>query len=211
MEAEFNIYFLGNTGSTPGPSDYSPTYKFTDKKGISISPRYMKNPKPYDPPLAALPTTIGKGPKVSIGSKYKEPKNLQTPGPNYVPPDFGQVNGVKFPRAKKPKDKSIDSPSPQTYHFNYGTDIGVGRVPATIGNAPRKNLFNGDPDTPSAGNYSPRFEFQSKHARSPRPTIGYRWPEKKVQSSSEYHAAPSTLSPRGYVFGRAGRTLIVHK
>ena len=210
MEAQYNITVVGDRTPLPGPADYSVSRAFTDKKGVSISPRYYQRQRVLDPMYHDLGTYMGKGPKVTIGPRTKIPTQEPPPGPTYVPPKFGSdVPGVKFPRTKKPKDKANGNPGPQDYKVKYDTDLGLkGATQASIGNAKRPPIFTGDPTTPSAANYNPKFDITQPS--SPRPVIGHKYREPKKDRTGEYIAPRSTLSARGCVFGRAGRTLIIH-
>lgn len=207
MEAFCNIQVIGDKSPLPGPSDYVPERKFTDKKGVSISPRYYFTNKKPDPALVSLRTTIGQVTKISIGPRVKEPKKDETPGPNYLPPKFGNVTPIHFPRSRRTR-KHVESPGPQDYCPQY-EGIGLKHVPATIGSGKRPSIFNGDPTTPSAANYNPHYE--PTRPRSPRVVIGHKYKEQKKDRTGEFIAARSTLSPRGASFGRSsGRTLIMH-
>ena len=138
----------------------------------------------------------------------KEPKKDETPGPNYVPPKFGNVTPIHFPRPRRTRKRVEKSPGPQDYSPQYD-GIGLKHVPATIGNGKRPSLFNGDPSTPSAANYNPHYE--PTRPKSPRVVIGRKYKEPKKDRTGEFIAARSTLSPRGASFGRSsGRTLIMH-
>ena len=209
MEAEFNITVVGDRTPLPGPADYVAPRKFSDGKGVSISPRYYQRTEVISPRYNNLGTYMGKGPKVTIGPKTKLPKGDEVPGPNMPMEKFGKdSHGVKFPRAKKPKDQNNGFPGPQDYKCNYDTDLGLKPCQATIGNAKRPSIFNGDPTTPSGANYNPRFD--ATQSSSPKVHIGLKYKERPKDRTGEYIAAKSTLSPRGCVFGRAGRTLIIH-
>ena len=209
MEAEFNIQIVGDRTPLPGPADYTVSRAFTDGKGCSISPRYYQRRQVDDPNLYDLGTYMGKGPKIAIGPKTKIPGPDPGPGPTYIPPKFGSdVAGVKFPRQKKPKDKANGNPGPQDYRCKYDTDLGLKACQASIGNAKRPPIFQGDPTTPGSGAYNPKFDYTVP--RSPRPVRGHKYKERAPDRTGEYIAPKSTLSARGCVFGRAGRTLIVH-
>ena len=210
MEAQFNVQVVGDRTPLPGPSDYVPERKFTDKQGFTISPRYTFRQSRPDPALVALRTTIGNCTKITIGPRYPEPRREYPTGPNYVPPPFGNVTPIRFPKSRKPREKIPMTPSPQDYRPIYDTNIGIKRnTKASIGNAKRPPIFVGDPTTPSGANYNPRFAVTQPS--SPRHSIGRKYKEPKKDRTGEYVAARSTLSPKGHNFGRgSGRTEIIH-
>lgn len=210
MEVLSNIYVIGDRTPLPGPSDYTISRAFTDKKGIAISPRFTFSTSRPDPALVNYKSTIENGPKVTIGPRYCDIKRDDVPGPSYVPPPFGQVNGVKFPRAKAPCIPKNLNLSPQDYSPIYESNVGIRKnIMASIGTAKRPSIFNGDPDTPSAGNYNPRFKYI--HADSPRITIAHKYKEPKKDRTGEYIAPRTTLSARGCDFGRGSRRVpIMH-
>lgn len=210
MEVFSNIYVIGDRTPLLGPADYTVSRAFTDKKGISISPRYSFSTSRPDPYLVNLKSTLGDGPKVTISPRYRDLRRDDVPGPNYTPPPFGQVTGIRFPRAKSPRAPRNPNPSPQDYRPIYETDVGIRKnVMATIGTARRPSIFNGDPSTPSAGNYNPRFKYI--YNDSPRISIGHKYKERKKDRTGEYVAPRTTLSARGCDFGRgSGRVPIMH-
>lgn len=210
MEVLSNIYVIGDRTPLPGPSDYTVSRAFTDKKGISISPRYTFKESRPDPGLVNLRSTMGNGPRVTIGPRYRDLRRDDVPGPTYVPPPFGQVVGVKFPRAKAPRVPKNSNPSPQDYSPQYDFNVGLKKnVQASIGTAKRPSIFNGDPSTPSGANYNPRFSYTK--SSSPRITIKNKYRDPKKDRTGEYVAARTTLSARGCDFGRGSRRVpIMH-
>lgn len=204
MEAEFNVIVTDNF-STPGPGAYNiaPRRKV---KGATISPRYHKAEDRCDGSLVALPSSVGKVPRISMGARPKDPKKFVTPGPSYIPPSFGSKSPrIAFPTAKPSKNRTR-SPGPADYKPKT---VAIGDIPrqASIPHSARSTIFN-DVKTNQAPIYSPRYDKVMKN--DPSYSIAHRpHPKEGYSEGSELVPPKSTLVGKQTAFPRANRRVKV--
>ena len=196
MEAEFNVYRVGPPDMNPGPAAYyTGGDMYRPNKGVTISPRLSMQNNQTNGRYVSLPSTIGQGPKISLGSRFKEVKpKFIPPGPTYVPPAFGsKCPRFSFPKAKPRKIKP--TPGPATYKVRYPSLVDSNHE-CTIPHSPRQSSF------PKSQNdamiLSPRYDKVQKKA--PSYPIAQKPKPPKIEPSGEYIAPRSTLSKQGIDF-----------
>jgi len=123
-----------------------------------------------DPEIVAVPSTIGKGPRYCIASRYNEKPKAATPGPNYMPKGLG-ADGPKlsFHGSGKSRDSIPPGPGPGLYNSNQES-----RSPRFTLKARKFIEVEGHPDGPGPGLYMPNFNSIEPH--SP----GVRFPPKST-------------------------------
>jgi hypothetical protein len=157
MESEFNVQIVADA-HTPGPSDYSPRFPFSNGPQFSMRSR---------PPLAipapsggyvTLKSTVGSGAKHTLSSRPPPPKIFLPPGPRYMPPAFGaNGRGCGFSRARRAPKVTV-TPGPADYKITPSALHAFGQ------DSPRTAFHNGGrsavlpaSDSPGPAVYSPRF------------------------------------------------------
>lgn len=166
---------------SPGPGAYSIPDTFgyqTNRYTIHVRPeiKSTSNTAGYQ----ALPSTIGTGPKKSLGCRHAEPKQDITPGPSYVPPAFGS-DGHKAAFHGRPRDRALDVPGP-----------GPGKYDTSSATAAPSHRYSmkarsfipeeGKADGPGPGKYAPDY---NKVLSSPRNIqISPRYTPRDVKSET---------------------------
>ena len=110
------IRIVGNRGRSPGPSDYSIKSKMGDAPKYTIKNRY-KSKVPVDNRGYGDPSSTLGGPRISIHGRHESPRAPSTPGPDYVPPHFGEGSRKSMisPRHGTTRDPFRDNPGPGEY------------------------------------------------------------------------------------------------
>ena len=207
MEVETLVYRVGPPEKSPGPGQYQ-IHRPTHPKGGTISPRFRKHTTTDDPAIVALPSFIGKGPKVSMSFRPKDPPAFHTPGPSYVPPPFGsnsRAHGFS-PITFKKKRKANQSPGPASYsprYYHMGDTVRSASIPRSS----QRLVFAAKKDfnTPV---YSPRYDKVA--VSSPAYSIQHKNYKKTQASDGDFLPGPPKFQTNNYGhFARSGRKDLV--
>ncbi|KAK8881496.1 Outer dense fiber protein 3-like protein 2 [Tritrichomonas musculus] len=184
---------------TPGPGAYSPT-----DSNMKSSPRYsMKGrhnsvERPLSAPYRSLPTTVGQGPKISLGSRHSVRSSVDTPGPSYIPPPLGTDSkkvSMSY-RHGQARDSRIDNPGPGAYDIQ----------PKFANDAPKSTLHSrtrlNDVGTssPGPGAYMPKDDAIRRRAPSASMHVRTRIPG--PEQTPGYYYNGSTLQGPRFTIGR---------
>ena len=152
--------------STPGPGSYDYRDSFGGPKW-TIKGRVKPDPPPLAAPYRALPPLMGTGPKVPIMGRHPIPQN-KTPGPTYIPPDFGSQSRKSHVGTRPAPLTPFDTPGPGAYNVSPG--IGSNGRGSTL-HGHDKSIVMGPP-TPGPAAYTPDARAILK--RSPAAHVGVR-------------------------------------
>ncbi|OHT13525.1 hypothetical protein TRFO_03252 [Tritrichomonas foetus] len=108
----------------PGPANYTTSGRAGESApAYSIKSRYDEKGPPFAPQYVNLPTSIGESPRFTIRPQTTEQKPFDTPGPEYVPPRFGENYLRRLNGTMRSRGLSLD-PRQRTYkiydHDPYG-------------------------------------------------------------------------------------------
>ena len=160
------VHFHDDGSSTPGPGSYDSRGTFGGPKW-TIKGRLGPTPAPLAAPYRALPSLMGTGPKVAIMGRHPQQPDL-TPGPSYVPPEFGSGSRKSHVGTRPTQAASFQTPGPGSYNVKPGFAV-EGRKSTLHGHD--KSIPMGPP-TPGPAAYTPDASAVLK--RSPAPHVGVR-------------------------------------
>ena len=198
MTSTATIIHATSKFQTPGPGAYMPPSSFgNESPRYSIANRYKDKKNTTDGSYQAIPSTIGTGPKWTLGVKHKEFGPMKTPGPLYAPPAFGS-DSPKISFHQKRYEKKVEStPGPLTYED------------PTLKTSPRYTMRqrvypknDGESCSPGPGKYHPDYEYVLPSAR--RTTIQNRTYDRKIEPTPGPYDVPNDYKPRGISFHQKG-------
>jgi len=190
------IHCTGREGENPGPASYD-SVTFFGKE----SPRYTIGHKPEmkndinTAPYYFNSSTIGHGPKYSLGQRISQKDQIQTPGPLFTPPPFGS-----------------ESPKP-SFHFKSSyspkKDIAPGPsfVPPLMNSSPRFSMKarvfppdEAENSSPGPAAFAP--DYKKVLPNVPQLSINHRYNKRSLDSSpgpGDY-SIPTGLSTKSTSF-----------
>lgn len=184
---------------TPGPGAYSPQdSNMQSGPQITIKSRHESVKRITSAPYRSLPTTIGQGPKITMGSKYSVRDSVATPGPSYVPPPIGS-DSTKISMAcgrDQVNDSRMDNPGPGAYNIQ----------PTFANDAPkstlhsRTKLIEVGASSPGPAAYLPKDDIT--HKRAPSVSIHVRTKVHGPEVTPGYYYNGSTLQGPRFTIGR---------
>lgn len=173
--SERPAYYITSSGSkrnNPSPGSYNVEKSIgSDKPTISMHVKHKEYQDINTVPYRELPTTIGEGPKSTIGKRI-EPQQAKTRELDYVPPAFGSNSPHIGIGSVLPKPKIDETPAPGAYRNTK--EIGEGARACQMHGTSNRSPYDIS-STPGPGNYSP--------SRTPLPgkiTIGTQ-PSKRAK------------------------------
>jgi len=186
------------TEISPGPAQYVPPTLFgNNAPKYSIRSKSEMKREIVDPPIQKLPDTFGKGPQISFHTKpisREAPETL--PGPDYVPPPFG--NGApkwSLTSRHPPKSSLSSTPGPAAYD---NTIMNSGRSYTIKGrNYPPPETKS--PGGPGPAGYTP--EYRRVLPSTPQTSIQNRYNEKSDKGGLGYFDLGSTLKGPKFTIG----------
>ena len=177
--------------ATPGPGAYQPTFSDKPKApSYTIKLKHNRDPRPEGAQYYNIPSTVGQGPRYSLGSRHETRAAETTPGPSYVPPPLGsdaKKTSLSF-RHSQARDPMADTPGPGAYNIS-----------AKFANDAPKASFHGRNDdkfvygsqSPGPGAYLPNYDATKK--RAPSATMHVR---------TSYEKTDITPGPGAYSISR---------
>ena len=194
--------YTSTSSATPGPGAYNPSLASTMKN----TPSYTMKSR-HDPPSSSIntapyhniPSTIGVGPRISLGSRREVRTTQETPGPSYVPPSFGSdAKKLTFGGGRYLQSRSGDSDTPGP---------GAYMVPSTFGREGIRSSMHSrhaEPNTanasPGPGAYYPDYNFTKP--RAPSASMHIRTRMNQPESTPGYYDIGSTLTVPKFTIGR---------
>lgn len=168
---------------TPGPSKYH-TERPTgaDAPKLTIRPRCTTKEKVNAIPYQKIPDSFGTGPKRSFGIRPSERQIESSPGPNYMPPEFGS-NSPRISFHYKPQEPKAKATSPGP---NYLPADNTGRKYTIKGRNFKKD--EGVISGPGPGKYNPNYDLTL--ASVPKMSIRGR-----IDSSRKEEQTPGPMGP----------------
>ena len=194
------IHATSSALQTPGPGAYMPPSSFgNDSPRYSIKNRYKDKKTESNGSYQAIPSSVGAGPKWTLGVKHKEFEAMKTPGPLYMPPAFGSDSPKISFHQRRYEKKQESTPGPLTYED------------PTLKTSPRYTMQHraypkneGESCSPGPGKYHPDYDSVLPSAR--RTTIKGRTIDRKVEVTPGPYDVPSDYKPRGISFHGKGYT-----
>lgn len=190
------------SNNTPGPGAYNPSMTSTmpNPPKYTMKGRHEINSSSINTaPYRALPSSIGVGPRISLGSRREVRNAENTPGPSYLPPSFGsdaKKSTMGGGRYIEPRSASYDFPGPGAYS-----------VPSSFGNESRKSSLhsrhaepNSSAASPGPGAYYPSYNYTKP--RAPSASMHIRTRMNQPESTPGYYDIGSTLQGPKFTIGR---------
>ncbi|EAX93870.1 hypothetical protein TVAG_439730 [Trichomonas vaginalis G3] len=168
------IHATSTALQTPGPGAYVPPSTFgNESPKYTIRHRLKNKENVTGIPYQAIPSEFGTGHKYTFGIRPKEKEREQSPGPNYVPPQFGSdaPKTTWHPRTVS-KEMAQSTPGPLTYD-----DPTKKSSPKFTMKARKFTRDEGVIDSPGPAAYMPNYSVVLPSAR--RNTIHSRSPDPK--------------------------------
>ena len=165
---------------------------------FTIKGRYSTTELHFDAPYRTLPTTVGRGPKISLGSRHSQRSSYATPGPSYVPPPLG-ADSKKVSmshRHGQVRDSRADNPGPGAYDIQ----------PRFANDAPKSTLHSrtklndSGSISPGPAAYLPKDDATRK--RAPSASIHVRTRTRGPEATPIYYYNGSTLKGPRFTIGR---------
>ena len=196
---------MGINSISPGPGAYNPgDANKTKAPSYTMKGRHESTSQVNTAPYRDLPSSIGQGPKISLGSRHATRDVENTPGPAYIPPALG-ADAPKVAmsyRHGEVRDSRADNPGPGAYDYK-----------AQFGNeAPKAYMHSrtGDPMginsiSPGPGAYSPDYNSQKK--RAPSASMHIRPESRSIETSpgpSDYQIDRSLGGQASTMHARTG-------
>lgn len=182
---------------TPGPGAYSPTNNMNSAPQFSIKGRHESVNRPDSAPYRSLPTTIGEGPKISLGSRHSLRSSVDTPGPSYLPPPLGTDSkkiSISY-RHGQDIDSRKDNPGPGAY--NVQPTFANDAPKATLHS--RTHLIEVGASSPGPAAYLPKDDIT--HKRAPSASIHIRTKVPGPEVTPGYYYNGSTLQGPKFTIG----------
>ena len=188
------IHATSSATKTPGPGAYMPPSTFgSQSPRYSIGNKYKAKTNVTDGSYQALPSTIGTGPKYSLGLRHKQFDQMQTPGPLWAPPAFGSDSPRIAFHHKETSRKVESTPGPLTFED------------PTLKTSPKFSIKSrvfpkndGESSSPGPGKYGPDYNAVLPSAR--RVTIKGRTEQKQGTSTPGPYSIPNDFKPKGISF-----------
>ena len=185
--------------STPGPGAYSPNYSSLGGPKFSMKGRHETNTRPDSAPYRALPSTIGQGPRFSLGARHQIKDTETTPGPSYIPPPLGSdAKKTSFTfRHSEARNPMADTPGPGAYNITakFAND-----APKSSMHGRTQDMFQFGSQSPGPGAYKP--DYSATMPRAPSASMHIRPKDRISDASPGYRNLGSTLTGPKFTIGR---------
>jgi hypothetical protein len=198
---------------SPGPAFYKVSRKFKGRCPPILMKGRHSLPTDYtDVQLYDLPTTLGRGPKVTLHGRPEVRPAIETPGPSYIPPAFG--SGARRSGIAPPLSSLFPAAKVRTGGEGASTSLGRARNPnETLGPGPGARMLRDQSfdatgrvgftikgqhdfqyetsESPGPGRYAPNFRAVMPSA--PRIAFHHRTPIKAAPETPGYKDLGTTL------------------
>jgi hypothetical protein len=167
----------------PSPAAYSPDKPFgSGASPIAIHSKVETTEEVNQAPFANIPSSIGTGPKATIGEHHEITESVG-PGPDYMPPPFGADGKGSRMGVRPPDETPEDIPGPGTYNpkDDFGRQSRGGQLLGPADRSPYELNSN-----PGPGTYDP-----SSTPLPTRITIGSSSPAERPEDLP----GPGTYNP----------------
>ncbi|EAY20853.1 hypothetical protein TVAG_436770 [Trichomonas vaginalis G3] len=187
------VRLVGNRSHSPGPAAYSTRRRpGSESPAWTIKNRYKQKIEAIDAEYVNLESTIGRGPKISMKSRHDSLPKIDTPGPNYIPKNFGSETTPIHVSPRYGDRKTESTPGPGQYTPRDAPST------ARVSIRNRTKLPESNVDSPGPAGYSPDYKATRRSSRSP--TIGRRASEPKKQITpgpSDYQISRDITNGQG--------------